>query len=61
MSEGVRSWFSDHRREIDYQAERICSYDLIKRYMSEPEILVRLHKLILSQVDPKRWLLTLVD
>lgn len=29
--------------------------------MSDPEISVRLHKLIGSQVDPKRWLLTMVD
>lgn len=46
MSAEVRSWYEVHKKEIEYQAERICSYDLIRRYMSEREIRTRLHKLI---------------
>lgn len=50
FSVDVRGWLATHRREVEYQAERICSYDLIKRYMTETEISARLHSLIVDQV-----------
>lgn len=50
MTAEVKGWYDIHRREIDYQAERICSYDLIKRYMGQPEISERLYKLLTDRV-----------
>lgn len=61
MSAEVRRWYEDHRKEILFQAERICSYDLIQRYMDQPEISQRLFKLVSGMVEPRRWLLLMVD
>ena len=50
-----------NRKEIVFQAERICSYDLIKRYMTDQEISSRLFKLVAEMIEPRRWVLMMVD
>lgn len=57
----VKEWCELNKKDIDYQTERIFSYDLIKRYMTDAEISARLHKLVMGMVDPKKWLLMMVD
>lgn len=44
-----------------YQTEKIGSYELLRRYMSEGEIDSRLQQLLLGKVEPRRWSLTMVD
>lgn len=61
MSGEVRRWYESNRRQIIFQAEKICSYYLINRYMTEGEVSSRLYQLVVSMVEPKRWLLLMVD
>jgi hypothetical protein len=42
----TRRWFEANKREILYQGEKICSYELIRRYMSDGEIAVRLRQMV---------------
>jgi hypothetical protein len=61
MSSEVRKWYEDNRKEIIFQAERICSYDLINRYMTQQEVSSRLFSMVTGMVEPRRWVLLMVD
>lgn len=43
------------------QVEKISSYELIGRYLSSAEVEGRLVRLAGGMVEPKRWVLLLVD
>ena len=61
MSAEVKRWYEDNRKDILFQAERISSYELINRYMTQQEVSTRLFHLIEGMIEPKRWVLLMVD